>query len=42
MSFVVLDNLYELTDKATTNIPKEQKTLHAQIVQKLQRNILFC
>ena len=41
-SFAVLDNLYELPDKATTNIPKVQKALCAQIVQKLQRNILFC
>ena len=34
-SFAVLDNLYELPDKATTNIPKVQKALRAQIFQKL-------
>ena len=41
-SYAVLDNLYVLPDKATTNIPKVHKALRAQIVQKLERNILFC
>ena len=30
--FVAVDNLYELPDKATTNIPKVHKALRAQIV----------
>ena len=41
-SYAVLDNLYVLPDTAITNIPKVHKTLRAQIVQNLERNILFC
>ena len=41
-SYAVLDNLYVLPDTATTNIPKVHKAVRAQIVQNLERNILFC